>query len=431
MASQDRAVFQVRAVSKGKDTKILDLTGRVLSFEYLDHTSKADKLELVVDNHDLANFDDPTWRKGMILSVAWGYHGNMSETRRCIVKKVKGSLKLKIEAHEQTMALHQVQKCRVWQNLTLKEMADKIQFEYAAILDYEAKVEKDKNLQTLGDNLQIIHAVQAAETDAAFLARMAKKFGLTFALSSRGKVQFHQPDLKVPPVKTITWRGGVGDWHDFNIENDITGLVGTVTMKGIDTSSKKKVEATADNDSTKRDGLMPVQEAIGLIAKDTGAYTQGLKPQEDTSKNNSASVEHTGANEAGKEQIQAKAEAKFKASQRNTVKLTGTIIGDPKVRAKQIMEVQGLGKRVSGKYRVIQARHHIDEHGKYRVDFVAKSDGHGGYGAGDNPPSKADPNREKPLDAAGTGSATETVLVIEKTTGKTHQEFYPKGGDSK
>ena len=417
MASQDRAVFQVRLVTKDKGAVVLDLTGKVTSFEYLDHTTKADKLELVVDNHDLSNFDDPVWRKGGVLSVAWGYNGNMSEARRCIVKKVRGGITLRIEAHERTAAMHQVKKCRVWKGMTLQQMADKLQFEYAAILDYEAKVDKDKNLQTLGDNLQIIHAVQAAETDASFLARMAKKFGRTFSTNAAGKILFHEADMKAPPVKTLVWRGGKGDWHDFDIENDITGLVGEVTLKGVDTATKKKAEHTANNDKTKRDGLMPAQEVTTeTVNEKTG----------ETSYKTTSSVGHTGTNESGKEQVQLKAEGQFKASQRHTIKLTGTIIGDPRVRARSILEVQGLGKRVSGKYRVIQARHHIDGHGKYRTDFVAKSDGHGGYNKGDNTPSKADPNREKAIDGAGVPTI-EAVEVVNGRTGQTHQEFRKRG----
>lgn len=419
MASSDLAVFQVRAVPEGKGAQILDLTGRVESFEYLDHTNKADKLELTIDNHDLSNFDDPIWRKGMVLSVAWGYHGRMSDTRRCVVKSVKGGLKLRVIAHEQTSVMHQVKKCRVWQGLTLQQMADQIQTEYKSILQWEDKNKNDKKVGSIADQITIVHAVQAAETDAAFIAKMAKKYGMTFSLSSKGKVQFHEIDLKKPPIKTIVWRGGAGDWHEFNVQNDITGHVGAVTMKGIDTCTKERVEHRSDNDTTKRDGLMSTVEVVDGRTGTT-SYQQRIA---------SESVEHTGANESGKEQVQAKAEGKFKASQRGTIKLDGTLIGDPRVRAKQILEVGGLGKRVSGKYHIIQARHHIDDKGKYRVDFVAHSDGHGGYNKDvSNISSKADPNREKPLDQGG--ASIDSTEVVDKRTGQTHYEFHGRKDDT-
>jgi phage protein D len=412
MATQDRALFYVRTFPEGKNSQVLDLTSRVMTFEYLDHTTIADKLAITVDNHDLSNFDDPVWRKGMILSVSWGYRGNMVEARRCVIKKVKGGLKLTVEGHERTAAMHQVKKCRVWQGLTLQQMADQIQHEYKDILQWENTNKTNEKVHSIADELTIVHAVQAAESDAAFIAKMAKKFGMTFSLSPKGRVQFHEIDLKKPPVKTIVWRGGSGDWKNFNIDNDITGLVGAVTVKGVDTATKQKVEHRADNDSTKRDGLMSTVEVVDKRTL-TASYQQRVA---------SESVEHSGANEAGKSQIQAKAEGKYKASQRGTIKLEGTLIGDPLVRAKQILDVQGLGKRVSGRYRIIQARHHINEKGEYHVDFVAKSDGHGGYGHGvENTPSKADPNKEKALDAGG--NKVQTVEIVNKRTLQAHYEF--------
>jgi hypothetical protein len=364
-----------------------------------------------------------------------------------VVKSVKGSLQLTIIAHEQTAIMHQVKKCRAWHGLTLQQMADQIQGEYQAILGWENDHKDDGQpgglLKSLGallsgkpdqsklppvksiaDGIGIVHALQACETDAAFIARMAKKFGVTFSLSSRGKIQFHEIDLKRPPVRTITWRGGAGDWKEFDIENDITGLVGAVTVKGVDTSTKKRVEAKASNDKTKRDGLMPVIETDEPFDK---------KTLESTFRDRIASStqEHSGANEAGTEQLQAKAEAKFKASQRSTIKLNGTLIGDPGVCAKQILVVNGLGKRVSGKYHLVQTRHHIDDKGRYITKFAAKTDGHGGYAAEAgvvNTPNQADPNREKAKDAGGDG--VQTKEVFDRRTVQSHLEFHQNGTDT-
>jgi hypothetical protein len=169
---------------------------------------------------------------------------------------------------------------------------------------------------------------------------------------------------------------------------------------------------------------MPVMETVEAFDKRTleSTYQDRIA---------SSSQEHSGANEAGTEQLQAKAEAKFKASQRSTVKLTGTLIGDPAVCAKQILVVNGLGKRVSGKYHIVQSRHHIDEKGKYRTDFVSKTDGHGGYAAEAgvvNTPNQADPNREKAKDAGG--EEVQTKEVFDRRTIQSHLEFHQNGTDT-
>ena len=462
--NKDRAIFIVRTSSEGGKKQSLDLTGRVESFEYLDHTAKADKLELTLDNRDLKNFDDPVWHKGAVLEVSWGYPGNMSETRRCVVKSVKGGLSLKIIAYEETFLMHQVQKCRDWRGMSLQQIADAIQQEYKYIFQWEKKVSKDPQVGSVADNIQIVHALQAAETDAQFLARMARKYGMTFSTSARGRIQFHEIDLTKPPIKTITWRGGNGDWQDFQIENDITGLVGGVTMKGIDTASKKEIAHTSNNDNTQRAGLMPSIELQFDAKTGEGTFVPGQTDPDNTPStvadivpvgagsatiigrtlgyvakvahvanvfmnnglNVATSIENTQTNESGSDQVQAKAEGKFKASQRSQIKLEGTIIGDPKVRAKQILDVRGLGKRVSGKYHIVQARHHIDSKGKYKVDFVANSDGHGGYAGAVNTPNKADINKKAPVDQ---GSNVEMSLVHDAKTGQSHFEFTRKDAD--
>ena len=449
MASQDRAVFQVRAFPQGKGAQILDLTGRVTTFEYLDHTSKADRLSLTVDNHDLGNFDDPIWRKDTALQVAWGYNGNMSETRRCIITEVRGGLRLSIVALEQSAIMHMIKKCRVWKGLTLRQLADRLEAEYAPLLGgAKGKYSKPED-QTLtdADKIVITHAQQAAESDAHFLARLARKYGATFSTSATGHIQFHEINLKTPPVKTITWRGGDGNWMEFDVENNIAVLIGAATVKGIDTLTKTKVEHTANNDTTKRDGLMPVVEVLSLIVADDGVTHYDMVPVSSGSKptpsmglgdmfnglvaalTGSSSVENTEAHEAGTEQVKVKADSKYKASQRGTIKLTGTLIGDPKVRAKQILLVQGLGKRLSGRYHIVQARHHISQQGKYTVVFVAKTDGHGGYGNGNNVPSKAAQNTENPLDSKG-AVKTKTVLIKDEQTGVEHYEFRPVNEDT-
>jgi phage protein D len=415
---RDRPIYFVKVYPDGKAGRgrVLDLSKKIMNYMYLDRSTKADRLELKVNNSDLRFFDDPVLRKGAILEVSCGYPGNLTEKSYCVVKGVKGGVELAVEALSQGILLHQVRKCRVWKNITLQQMAEKIQHEYKSILLYEEEAKNNTNLQTLGDNLQIIHATQAAMTDAEFLAKQAKKFGLIFSVGKNGKVRFDEPNLKKPPVRTITWRGGAGDWETFSIHNDITALVGAVTSKGINTKTKGSLEHRADNASTKRDGLMQVVEVVDEKTLQT-SYEQRSVAE---------SVENTTAAEVGKEQVQAKAEGKFKASQRGTIKLEGTLIGDPKLAARQLIVVEGLGKRLSGRYRLIQVRHEIAHRGAYKTHFVAKADGHGGYRVGGNTPNKASANTEKAKDVAGVPQV-ERHEVVDQRTLQTHYEFRVRG----
>lgn len=414
---QDRAILQVRAFPKGQKGESLDLSQQVMSFSLTDHSAKADRITLTVKNDDLRNFDNPVWRRGVILEVTWGYPGLM-DSRRCIIKKIRGGVKLTVEAHALSSVMNLRKKCRTWENTTLGDLAKKIEFEYASILYYEDSVRKDPNLRTLGDNLQIIHAVQAAETDAQFLARLAKKYGLIFRVNDQGKIYFGEANHKLPPVRTLTWRGGRGDWEDFEVQNDPAGRLGAVTMKAVDPAAKKEVEHRADNASTKRAGLASVVEVIDARTG-IGHYEERTA---------SESVESATLGENGKQHLQAKAEGRFKASQRGVVKLWGRCVGDPRLAATRLIVAEGLRKLVSGRYRLVETWHDIDEKGKYTTAWVGKSDGSGGYGDSPNKnvESKASKNSEQAVDS-DEGKKVERVEVINKRTGQGHYEFRQRG----
>lgn len=416
---RDRAVYRVRAFRDEQAGETLDLSDRVLSFDFEDNESKADKLTLRVDNSDLRNFDDPVWRKGVVLEVSWGYPGEMSPARHCKIVKVKGSLELSIEAHGLAMALHKAKKCRVFKNMTLQQMADQIQGEYAAILKYEDKVKTGVVPATLADNLLIQHTVQACQTDAEFLAKQARKFGLIFHVDGHGKIQFRERNLKQPPVKTLVWRGGVGDWEDFDIENDITARVGAVTLKSVDTKTKAEVEHRADNESTKRDGLMAVVEVVDVRTDSTNKQMRLVAAEDSAHVAGQSSAE-----------VKARAEAKFKDSQLGTIKLTGTMVGDPKVVARCVLDLKGLGKRVSGRYYTKQVTHSIGNEGLYHTHFKARGDGHGGYSSPttQNTPSKASPNKAQATDAPG-APQIETVEVVDVRTKETHTTYRKRGAE--
>ncbi|MGX8249675.1 hypothetical protein, partial [Escherichia coli] len=57
------------------------------------------------------------------------------------------------------------------------------------------------------------------------------------------------------------------------------------------------------------------------------------------------------------------AEARFVKAERETVKLTMQVVGDPSLAAKSIVEVHGISSLLSGKYYVTDAKHSISSSG--------------------------------------------------------------------
>jgi hypothetical protein len=118
--------------------------------------------------------------------------------------------------------------------------------------------------------------------------------------------------------------------------------------------------------------------------------------------------------------------ARYRRAERETVKLTMQVVGDPTLRAKEVVEVRGISALLSGKYYVTEAKHVISSSG-YVVDLKLTRDGTGRRGragaAAQGQPQGGEPNRAAP--AAG-GAMTE-VEVIDPASGVSHVEYRRDG----
>lgn len=405
---KDRPFFSIKALPEGSSAQTLDLTDKIISFEFIDEESKADKLSLKIKNWDMSEFDNPIWKKGTILEATWGYPGRVAPTRRAVVQEIKGNRIAAVVAHGMTMSMHKVKRCRVWKNKTMAEIATEIAASYGVEFGVaggttEGAIKTDPKLDR-----KVAHRVQASQTDAAFLAALAKRHGLQFYVDSLG-LHFKPRNLQQAPVREYQWFNGEGDFIDFDVDNNIVGRAGAVTKKGMDPLHKKTLKHTADNDNTKRDGLASV---IEIVSPRTGArHLQKRAAEEHT--------EHS--TETTQQGIQSHAEGKFKDTQQTTVRLSFTLVGDPDVLAKRVVIFSGLGKRLSGRYYINSATHTIDN-GGYRVTGKSHSDGTGGYGK-DNAGSSANLNKKDAVDA----DKLEEIEKYDPRTGSKHVELRKRG----
>lgn len=408
--ASDRPFYTIRVYSQGAPFGVfVDVSDDVTEFEFEDDEKKADKLQLKVNNFDLSYFDNPILRKGNIIEFTYGYPGRTAPLRRCIIQKVKGGRVLTVEAHAMSMLMHKIKRSRTFENKSLTEIAKQIAGEYGTQLGPAGGYDSDNIAIDAALDVRAAHRHQAAETDAQFLNRLAKRYGLEFYVDSRG-LHFKRRNLKQKPVRDFTWYNGEGDFMDFDIENDIVSRHGAVTMKGFDPLGKKALAHRADN-STKREGLAPTIEIIDQ--RDGSAHLQALVADE--------SLGHT--TETSAKAVQAHAEGKYRNGQQVTVKLSFTVIGDPDVQGKRTYGFRGLGKRISGLYYTRTARHTINSSG-YITKGTAITDGHGGYGS-NNVASKATLNKK---DA---GKEVQTIEIVDTRTGESKIEFRRSGEEPK
>jgi hypothetical protein len=394
----------VKVAQEGAGAERLDLSGRVLAFAFEDSEKKADKLVLTVDNWDLKNFDDPVWKKGNLLEVSWGYPGEMAPAREVVIQKVTGFQTLNVEGHAKSVLMNKLARCRTFES---KRRSDVVR-EIAQENGYGG------SLQDIEDTEEVLPVItQARMTDAQLLRRLADREGFEFYVDFDG-LHFHQRRLGQRPVRVLRWYTPpeVGEVLAVNIESDVTAKPGAVRVRGRDPLTRRDIDERGSNATTTRDSLAPV---IEIVDPETGSTRLERR---------NVSEEVRPSPEASAGTARREANARYRRAQHTTVELTATVLGDPNLLAKTVVEFQGISQRLSGKYYVKEAKHKIDGSG-YLVELKCLRDGTSELGAA---PSGGRPNRGSAADADP--NALRPVEVVDPETGRTRVEYRDARGRS-
>jgi phage protein D len=357
---RNEPVILVTVTPEGSKAARVELSDRILGFEYEDCENKADKLKLRVDNWDLSNFDDPIWRKGNLIEVSWGYAEAMAPTRKCQIRKVSGFQELSVEAHGLEVTLNTQVRSRVFESMTRSEVVRKIAEEWGYRSD---DVQHIEDTEVVRETI-----VQARLTDAQFVRRLAHKEGFEWFIDFDG-FHFHQRDLAQRPLRTFEWTGVDADDREIlsiNVENDVTAKPGTVRAKSRDPVKRRTIDISASVMSElTRSVLGAIVEAPGTDSPPVPGF-QNIAHEE--------VVPTTETTEAG---AQRHAAGRFRRAQQVAVKMSMEIVGDPNLLAKSVVEVRGVGKRLSQSYYVKEVKHSIK--GGYKCSVTMVSDGSKGH----------------------------------------------------
>lgn len=416
MTDRSSASFYVLVQPEGAaEAERVDLTARVLTYEFEDNEKKADLLKLSVNNQDLSNFDDPIWKTGNKLVTAWGYPGAMAPARECVITSVKGGLILTVEAQAKSFLMNKESEPKTYENVRRSELIHMLAEKYGFTGD-----KRDIEETT------VVHAVisQVRQSDAQLIKRLADLEGFEFYVDFDG-LHWHRRRMGQKPIAVLQYYlpPAVGDVKTFDVENDVTAKPAKVVLKGRDPLAKKDIVASASDSETPRETTAPVAELIDPV---TGAATLA---------SNIASVETKPTTETNAEQAKREADGIFRRTQQATVKLNMTIIGNALICAKSVLEVRGIGKRLSGLYYVNQANHKIDVAGGYELKLKTCTDGTHGHSenllarevpAKPKPDSKASPNLNK--GETPDPGKMEQIEVVDPTTGKSAIAYRETGG---
>jgi len=409
MAAPARVAPGVRitllANEKAASGEPLKLDGRIVSFSFEEGPKKADQVSLTLDNHDLALFDRDDLVGGATLEVSWGYPGNMAPPRRVVVKRLKGFQTLTLEGHATSVLMNRRAKTRSW---TGKSRADVVR-EVAAEHGFEGEF---ADLGEATEPLDVIN--QSAETDARFLKRLAAREGFEFFVDDRG-LHWRPRKQTEAPARVFTWfsDAGAGDILSLDVESDLVRRAGRVEVRGRDPMAKVTIAASANSSTVDRSTLGDVVEVV-----DPKDGTTSL-----LQRNATASVHATTAtSEAAAKRESA---ARFQQAERETIKLAMQVVGDPTLRAKQVVELRGASSLLSGKYYVTEAKHTIGASG-YVVDLKLTRDGVGARRAATaatTKPQGGQPNRN----ASANGGAMTPIEKIDPQDGSSRVEYRRDG----
>jgi phage protein D len=385
---RDGPTIVVSIIPEGKGKERLDESARILSLEFEDNDGRADKLTLEIENGDLRNFDDPIWAKGGAVIAQWGYEGALCQPRECVIQKITGFQKLKVEALAKSILLHKSKRARKWTGLKRSQVVEQIAIEWG----YDAT---HRDIEDTVIVCETIH--QAGMTDAQLLTRLAKKEGFQFYIDHSG-LHFHRRKFEQAPRRLLTWftDPGQGDVLEVNIENDVTARPGKVTVTARDPLKRTTVSESGSTTATKHATLASTVEVI-----DEKTAT--------TTRKNIVATETRAGTASNAAAAKREADGKFLGAAALVVKLKALILGDPLLNAKTVVEWAGLGKRLSGLYYVRQVTHHVAG-GNFKQDIQCVRNGGSEYGA---TRSGGKLNTQKAPTKSGAAGADKSALKTE------------------
>jgi len=375
----------------------IDLSGRVLKFTFEDSETKADKVTLELDNHDLSLFERADLAGGTLWEVSWGYAGAMAPPRRVVVRKLTGFETLSLEANSLGVLLDSVAKIRTFSRMTRGQVAASVAREHGydgPLVDIEA----DGSIE---DTI-----VQGGETDARFLRRLAARDGRLFFVDAAG---FHfrrrRPARQV--THTFTWRADA-NLLSVRVESNLAARVGKVEVRAHDPMTKQTVVAAATKDSVARATLGDIVE---VVDPETGKTALERRIATSTVVAGSSSA-----------RAKSDADAHFLGAEGAAIKLAAQVVGDASLQAGELVRMDGLTKRLSGIYHLRTVRHAIAGDG-FTCDLELVRDGlSSAVGAGDARSGQPQGGQRTRPPVAVPGMLA-PVEEVDPETGRTHIAF--------
>lgn len=413
MIDRDTPGMNIKVLLPGKakaERPDKDVESRLLSLSFEDSEKMADKCKITLNNYDLRFPDDPLFDQGNGLVVSWGYVGEMSPPHEMVISSWTPGPVFTVEALDKSLLMMVQPHEDVYLGKTYSEIAREV----AKRGGFGASA------QDIDDSRVVIEAVaQHNANDWQFIVGLAREVGWQCWVDGAG-FHFKERRLRGTPIKVLTYRLNsagqpIGELLAFpTFEAMPAAQPGSVQLKGTDPVTKKPIDVTANNASTKRDGLADVLEVIDKTTAQTSLKTR-VAPDV---------VAPTSATTPA--EAKQRAEGVYKRVQATPKKCSAPVRGDANFTAKSLVELRGIGSRLSGNYYASDVTHSVVP-GEYKMTVKLRRDGTSMSG-GATPAAKSDAAVNRAKGVAGDAAADPIpVDVVDLQSGQVSTQYKPPG----
>lgn len=387
-------VFAPRFFIEANGSLAADIAADITHFEYQDDEIKNTTLTIKVNNEGLKYIDDRRFNEGARFTVRWGYVNDLSPPRTFVISRAKPHFPkggevpiIEMVAYDLRSVVNKAINPKNYGKITSAKVAQKIAERYNLYTEIEDS--KDDRVQS---------RVQPGNvTDIQFLMELAKKLNYDFYIEER-TLHFHPKRFNLAPtLEFVYFTDGKGTLIDFDPDVDLS------KPGGIAANS-----ASAQN-GTDQSGHAAGHVETMMAVKDTGTANFSYKGTFVKPSTVNASTSEHDPKVAG---ILANA-----AAQRISmaaIKASMTVIGTPRLTARKIIRLVGVGKTYSGNWRVSNTRHVIQPKGEvYTVKVGLTRNGlnlnqNGKSGTGDHTNDKDAASKAPMRNVTDKGSAAFT-----------------------
>lgn len=334
----------------------------ILSVSYKENLQDIDSFELNVNNWDAATrdfkySDGDLFDPGQELELWMGYYGK--ENLRLMIRgqitglhptfPSGGGSALAVSGLNVLHKLRTEQKSETYEKMTDSEVARKIASRLGIKIETNPAPDEERFDYLIQDN----------QYDIIFLMERARRAGYELYVKEQGESGKSQPPVLVfgrsldVPRPTYDLRYG-RSLIEFKPDLTTANQIGEVTVRGWDRLNKKKIEEKA----TRKEISVKGVGAAGNQAAIEQAFNQrkeviATKPIET-------------AQEAKRLALRT-----LEENAKDMVKASASTVGLPDLRAGSVVNIDGAGKRFSGRYFVTSTTHNIGD-GGYTTQFECR-----------------------------------------------------------